>query len=396
VRRIVPPIAILVIAILISSPLAAQVTPGDVEAARQELRQVTAAFEGAAATYEAAVQHEIALTDELERLAVAISASESEAAAAREESIDLVVELYMSAGSTEVTNFLAADAEEVPARIAYVSALADAERSTMNRLLAVEATYVAQQERLADALAEQQDVREELDALNEQIGAELAAADAAYRSVLAEWEKQEAERRAREEAARRAAAAAAAAQAAAAEAAAAAAAAATSTTVAGTGDGETTTTTGESTETTVATTTTVAASSSGGMACPVNGASAFTDTWGAPRSGGRSHRGVDMMAARGTPLVAIESGSVLRLSNSSLGGITLYLKGDSGDVYYYAHMDGYASGISKGMALSVGQLIGYVGSTGNASYSAPHLHFELHPGGGGAVNPTPLVRSLCG
>ena len=103
-----------------------------------------------------------------------------------------------------------------------------------------------------------------------------------------------------------------------------------------------------------------------------------------------------MMAARGTRLVAIESGSVQRLSNSSLGGISVYLKGNSGDVYYYAHMDGYASGMSKGASLTAGQLIGYVGSTGNASYSAPHLHFEVHPGGGGAVNPTPLVRSLCG
>lgn len=392
-RRITPLITILIITAAIASPLAAQVTQGDVERARQELRQVSAALEDAAIVYEAAVQQELALNEELDRLAIAISASEREAEMARLESIALVVELYMSAGTTEVTDLLAADTVELPARLAYVGALADAERTTVNRLLAVEASFAAQQERLAEALGEQQAVRAELDLLNEQIGAELVEADANYRSVLAAWERQEAERRAREEAARRAAAAAAAAAAAEAAAAAAAAAAATSTTVA------TSTTEAGATTTTVAgdtTTTAPPAPSGGGLVCPVAGASSFTDTWGAPRSGGRAHRGVDMMAPRGTPLVAIETGSILRLSSSSLGGITLYLRGDSGDVYYYAHMDTYASGMSSGVAVTAGQSVGTVGSSGNADYSAPHLHFEFHPGGGGAVNPTPLVRSLCG
>jgi len=130
------------------------------------------------------------------------------------------------------------------------------------------------------------------------------------------------------------------------------------------------------------------------MACPVNGAVAFTDTYGAPRSGGRSHQGVDMIAAKGTPVVAIEGG-VLDLGSSSLGGITIWLNGNSGDEYYYAHLDGYASGVFDGMSVSVGELIGYVGNTGNAIYTVSHLHFEFHPGGGGAVNPTPLVASLC-
>jgi septal ring factor EnvC (AmiA/AmiB activator) len=390
-RRIAPLITILIIATAVASPLAAQVTQGDVERARQELRQVSAALEDAAIVYEAAVQQELALNEELDRLAIAIAASEREAESARLESIALVVELYMSAGTTEVTDLLAADTVELPARLAYVGALADAERTTVNRLLAVEASFVAQQERLAEALGEQEAVRAELDLLNEQIGAELAEADANYRSILATWERQEAERRAREEAARRAAAAAAAAAAAEA-AAAAAAAAATSTTVATTEAGDTSTTVGGDTTTT----TPPAPSGGGGLVCPVNGATSFTDTWGAPRSGGRAHRGVDMMSARGTPLVAIEAGSILRLSSSSLGGITLYLKGNSGDVYYYAHMDAYAPGMSSGLAVTAGQNVGTVGSSGNAAYSAPHLHFEFHPGGGGAVNPTPLVRSLCG
>ena len=398
-RRIAPPFLILFIAIIISSPLSAQVTPGDIERAREELRQVSAELEDAAIVYEAAVQAELALDDELQRLAVSIAATEREAAQAKEESIALVRELYMAAGSDSGTGLLNSATEELPARLAYATALADAERATMNRLQAVEASFEAQQQRLAEALAEQQAVREELDRLQADILAEVEAADAEYRAVVAEWERQEAERRAREEAERKAreeaarVAAEEAARIAAEEAAAAAATSTTTTTVA-----ETTTTTGGDTTTTTGdtTTTTVPPAPSGGMACPVDGAVSFTDTWGAPRSGGRSHKGVDMMAARGTPIVAIETGSISRTSNSSLGGITLYLRGDSGDVYYYAHLDSYADGIAKGVAVTAGQLIAYNGSTGNASYSAPHLHFEYKPGGGASVNPYPLVKGLCG
>lgn len=103
-----------------------------------------------------------------------------------------------------------------------------------------------------------------------------------------------------------------------------------------------------------------------------------------------------MLAARGTPTVAIESGTVRRLGSGGLGGITIWLTGQSGDEYYYAHLDDWAPGLSVGQAVGVGELIGFVGSTGNASYSVPHLHFELHPGGGSAVNPYPLVKGLCG
>ena len=131
------------------------------------------------------------------------------------------------------------------------------------------------------------------------------------------------------------------------------------------------------------------------MVCPVNGAVSFTDTWGDPRSGGRTHQGVDMIAARGTPLVAIEPGTVKRMRNGGLGGITVTLTGVSGDEYYYAHLDSWATGLSVGQSLPVGGLLGYVGNTGNAQYTIPHLHFEWAPGGGAAVNPYPLVAGLC-
>jgi murein DD-endopeptidase MepM/ murein hydrolase activator NlpD len=101
-----------------------------------------------------------------------------------------------------------------------------------------------------------------------------------------------------------------------------------------------------------------------------------------------------MIAARGTPIVAIYSGKIQRTSNSSLGGKSIYFKSDAGDIYYYAHLDGFAD-VGTGEQVSAGTVIGYNGSTGNAPDYLPHLHFEYHPGGGSAVNPYPLVRSLC-
>jgi peptidoglycan LD-endopeptidase LytH len=162
----------------------------------------------------------------------------------------------------------------------------------------------------------------------------------------------------------------------------------------------TTTTTAPTTTTAAATTTTVPETSPpaapGGGACPVAGPVTYVDSWGAPRSGGRGHEGVDMIAARGTPIAAIYSGVIDRATTSTLGGITIWLRSDAGDEYYYAHLDGYAAGIATGVRVSEGEIIGYNGSTGNAPDYLPHLHFEYHPGGGGAVNPYPLVRSICG
>lgn len=121
----------------------------------------------------------------------------------------------------------------------------------------------------------------------------------------------------------------------------------------------------------------------------------FRDTWGAPRSGGRTHQGVDMMADRGTPLVAIESGTVGWLRDGGLGGITVWFYGDSGNQYFYAHLDAWADGLAEGQNVGAGASLGTVGSTGNAPDAYPHLHFEIHPGGGAAVNPFPTVDAIC-
>lgn len=102
-----------------------------------------------------------------------------------------------------------------------------------------------------------------------------------------------------------------------------------------------------------------------------------------------------MLAARGTDVVAVEAGTIRRLGNSTLGGITVWLRSNGGDEFYYAHLDGWAPGVFEGMSVGAGALLGYVGTTGNAPAHVPHLHFEFHPGGGGAINPTPLVTALC-
>lgn len=137
-----------------------------------------------------------------------------------------------------------------------------------------------------------------------------------------------------------------------------------------------------------------AAAVTGGISCPIGAPRSYADTWGAPRSGGRRHKGTDIIAPRGTPIFAYENGSIARMSNSRLGGITLYLRGDSGNVYYYAHLDAYA-GISPGQRVSAGQHIAVNGDTGNAR-GIPHLHFEVAAGGGGGVNPYPFVKRACG
>ena len=123
--------------------------------------------------------------------------------------------------------------------------------------------------------------------------------------------------------------------------------------------------------------------------CPIRGPLTFTDTWGAPRPGGRVHEGTDLMNATGTPNVAVVSGE-FETHHSGLGGLSIYLHGDDGNTYYYAHLSQI---VGPDRRVAQGEVIGLTGSTGDAT--TPHTHFEFHPGGGPAVDSYPLVRAHC-
>jgi peptidoglycan LD-endopeptidase LytH len=133
--------------------------------------------------------------------------------------------------------------------------------------------------------------------------------------------------------------------------------------------------------------------SGSGSACILERPYSYVDTWGAARSGGHSHQGTDVMAPHGARVFAIVNGVVSRESTSANGGIQLYLQGDNGVEYFYAHLSGYA--VSTGTRVRAGQLVAYNGQTGNARYTAPHVHFEVHLGGG-PVNPYPYLKRVCG
>lgn len=126
---------------------------------------------------------------------------------------------------------------------------------------------------------------------------------------------------------------------------------------------------------------------------PISGPVGFADTWGAPRSGGRRHQGTDLMAPCGAPVVAVTDGVISRLMSGGSGGVMAYLRAGNGDEFFYAHLQGYAGGVSQGKRVSAGQVIGSNGRTGNAAGGPCHVHFEWHPGGGAAVNPYPLLAS---
>ena len=132
-----------------------------------------------------------------------------------------------------------------------------------------------------------------------------------------------------------------------------------------------------------------------GFICPVDGIHQFINSWGAPRSGGRTHKGTDLMASRGTPLVAVANGTV-RLGFNSIGGNTVWVYADYGLGFFYAHVDTFAEGLRSGDRVTIGQVVGTVGDTGNAAPGAYHLHFGIAVGGGASnVNPYPSLRAVC-
>ncbi len=383
-------------------PALAEITPADLDEARAEIRAVAATLEERVAAYDAAVAREAELRDQLDELVVSLAARERELVAARRAARDRAADMYMSAGADASKAAIVSDEEmgQYPARYAYLESVSQTDREVVVRLEVARRDFEQQRAFVDGAIEEQELLRAEMDTLVESIYGELERVNDSYQELRAEYEVQEEEKRLRElffatSTTTTTTVAATAPP---------TTAAPTTTTTAPTADSTTTTAAGgddsggDTTTTTVAATTTTTtappAPAPSGRACPVDGAVTFRDSWGEPRSGGRTHKGVDMMAARWTPLVAIEAGTIYQVSWHSAGGLGLYLRGDSGGTWYYAHNEATASGISPGVRVQAGQLIAYVGSSGNAS--TPHLHFGWQPDSNWVyANPYPIVDSLC-
>ncbi len=134
------------------------------------------------------------------------------------------------------------------------------------------------------------------------------------------------------------------------------------------------------------------------LTMPVRGVrpSEVTSSWNEPRSGHRRHHGVDIFARRGTPVVAAAAGEVVRVGDDRLGGHVVWVAGEGSTLYYYAHLDRWRAGLSVGDTVNAGDCLGYVGNTGNAATTPPHLHFGLYPGWRGfrPVDPAPVLRAI--
>ena len=116
----------------------------------------------------------------------------------------------------------------------------------------------------------------------------------------------------------------------------------------------------------------------------------IADTWQAPRGTNRRHEGQDIFAPKGTPILSATRGYIYNIGENPLGGQTVSVVGAGGRVYYYAHLDSYARGIEVGDFVTTRTVLGYVGTTGNAQGTPPHLHFGVYTPGG-AVNPFPML-----
>jgi murein DD-endopeptidase MepM/ murein hydrolase activator NlpD len=354
-------------ALLVGLLLVAGAAPADAEVTQQELRDARATMNARAAELDGQLA-------ELDRILLQKTAYETRIAdledqvVARDREIALssfaakeqARAMYVGAGAATVR--VAGAPEDITAdatRDAYLKVVVDSDTDAVNRLHFLQVDQATLQAELGMLVQDQEDLAVRAEAISQEMQEKLASANEEYQALYSQWQKEEAARIAKARAA---------AQAAAAQAAAAAAAASNYSSS--------------------------AFVDPSGRTCPVAGANTFRDSWLEPRDYRNGlHHGTDMIAAEGTPLVAIESGTITSVGYHWAGGNGLYLRGASGDVYYYAHLQKYAGGITGGSRVSVGQVIGYVGHTGAASVS--HLHIGYQPGGGPMVNPYQLMVKLC-
>ncbi len=371
-------VPLLTIALLGLVPVAASAqTQADVDAAERQKRVAEARQSQAYADYvainaelnEAVERYEVlwAQREELEyrigRMEDAVSRYQAEAEQLEQTARDIVVDAYMSGQRNLIGSaFTATSIQDLVTSRALLDRAAERELNSIDNLDAVS--------RQADRSAAELDIRradvaanqdaaaivvDEIDALYVRQREILAAADDALRDAIDDLNRERREKAAEDERRKRQQAA-------------------QSASRPGAAGG-------------------ASPDSTPGFICPVQGGASFIDSWGFPRSGGRKHKGVDMFNARNTPLIAVVDGRI-RFSSNSIGGLSTHLYADNGVVYYYTHLESHPSNISSGQRVSKGTVVGFLGNSGNARYTSPHLHFEIRPGGK-AVNPYPTVRSAC-
>jgi len=353
------------------------------EAAQKELKEAKAALKKLQDKLDKYVEAQGDAEESLEATRIRIEEVKAQIAEAEEDLAvqrarldQRLVEMYKNRGSDAIAVlgaiFTADDLSfgELVERVSLVSRIAESDR----RLVRSIEDELARLGQLRSDLAQQQaaEARENAKyaAARDKTLAAMEEAKDEYNDLKAKIARLQAEERRRQEEARRAAAAA-----------------------------RTTTTTKSRTTATTArrTTTTLprdpVIDPGAEWVFPVQGPNSFRDTFGAPRSGGRTHQGCDIITARNTPIVAVTDGVITRTNpyDTGLGGITIHLRGNDGNVYYYAHLASIKEGIRAGVRVEAGEVIGYAGNTGNASGGAVHLHFEIRPNGGAAINPYPIL-----
>ena len=342
------------------APAGAEVSQQQLSDARAEMNAKAAELDSQLAELDRILIQQTAYETRIANLQDQINDRDREIALSALAAREQATAMYVSAGSSAAQAAVSPEGiTRLGTKNAYLDVVVDADVDAVNRLVFLQEDQAALQEQLEGLVSEQEDLANQASALSDEMQQVLAEANEDFQVLYSQWQTEEAERqrKAREAAARASAQAAAAAAAA----------------------------SGYSSSAFV---------DPSGRTCPVAGANTFRDSWLEPREyRGGFHHGTDLIAAEGTPLVAAENGYISSMGYHWAGGNGLYIRGDSGDIYYYAHMQGYYPGISTGTRVGVGQYVGYVGRTGAASVS--HLHIGYQPGGGPLVNPYQLMVKLC-
>jgi murein DD-endopeptidase MepM/ murein hydrolase activator NlpD len=352
-----PLLSVLVASALLAGALAAEPahadTETDLDAAKQELAGLRAELDRINRLWldaEAAVSRS---QDKAELATARIGALEDELSRIQVRLNERAASLFVAGGSPQIVAVLTSDSvTDAADRLEFASAVAQGDTDLATRVTSQTQELAWQREQLAEAIQEQQQAQAALQSQEEAINARLAD----YEARVQELEDQLAAEQAPPP----------------------------STDAPGgdTGSGPGDPGGGSSPPIT---------GSGWLLTCPVAGPNSFVDSFGDPRPGGRTHQGIDLIAAQNTPVVATHSGTVHR-TGSSIGGLGVVLSHDgSADWTFYTHFDHYGA-YGEGQHVGAGQVIGYVGNTGTTVY---HLHFEYHPNGGVAVNPYSALLGVC-